>query len=327
MLPPCTLHPKFMQISLRQLRIFEAVARHSSISRAASEMHLTQPAVSMQMKQLEEHIGVRLFEKAGNKFSLTDAGAELRIHAQRLNAQTVALLAAMQQFQGVGGSILRLAVVSTANYFLPPLIATLSRQHPRMRTTLQVANHEAVLNSLINSVTDLAITGQPPESAELIAQPFKDNPLVVIAPPEHRLATQKSISMNEFSAETLVVRESGSGTRAAVERHFADHGQTPLNGCELNTNEAIKQAVQAGLGLAVVSVQTIELELETRRLVILPVEGFPILRRWYLVHRDRRLSAAAAAFRELLLAPLDFDKIMAVGSKSGKPLRATKITR
>ena len=265
-----------------------------------------------------------LFEKAGNKFSLTDAGAELRNHAQRFAAQAVTLIAAMQQFQGVDVGILRLSVVSTANYFLPPLIATLSKQHPRMRITLQVANHEAVLNSLIDSVTDLAITGQPPESAELIAQPFKDNPLVVIAPPDHRLARQHSVSMNELSAETLVVRESGSGTRAAIERHFADHGQTPFTGCELNTNEAIKQAVQAGLGLAVVSVQTIELELETQRLVILPVEGFPILRRWYLVHRERRLSAAAAAFRDLLLAPLDFDKIMKMSSKSSKPPRAVR---
>lgn len=291
-----------MQITLRQLRIFEAVARHSSISRAAKEMHLTQPAVSMQVKQLEEQVGVPLLQKSGKRISLTDAGYELRAHAKQFAAQSVALIAAMQQFQGVDRALLRLAVVSTANYFLPPLIAKLTGRHPGIRVTLQVANREAVLDSMMNNITDLVITGQPPESSELMAQPFMDNPLVVIASPSHHMAGLKHVSMSQFAKETLVVREAGSGTRAAIERHFADYGMTPIAGCELNTNEAIKQAVQACLGLAVVSAQTIELELETRRLVKLSVEGFPIVRRWYIVNRrDRRLSAAALAFRDILL--------------------------
>jgi DNA-binding transcriptional LysR family regulator len=292
-----------MHITLRQLRIFEAVARFSSISRAAAELHLTQPAVSMQVKQLEDQIGLPLLEQIGKRLFLTEAGAELRIHAQRFAAQSLELTAAMDQFRDLQRGWLRLAVVSTANYFLPPLIASLSDRHPGMRISLQVANRESVLAALADNRADLAITGQPPESADLIAQPFMDNPLVVIAAPTHALAAAGPIPMARLARETLVVREPGSGTRAAIERHFAEHGLEYLPGCELNTNEAIKQAVQAGLGLGVVSAQTIELELETRRLVILAVEGFPLIRRWYIVHRcEKRLSAAALAFRELLLA-------------------------
>jgi len=292
-----------MHITLRQLRIFEAVARFNSISRAASELHLTQPAVSMQVKQLEDQIGLPLLEQIGKRLFLTEAGAELRTHAQRFAAQILEMNAAMDQFRDLQRGWLRIAVVSTANYFLPPLVVSLSEKHPGMRISLQVANRESVLAALADNRTDLAITGQPPERADLVAQHFMDNPLVVIAAPTHALASAGEISMTRLARETLVVREPGSGTRAAIERHFAEHGLDYLPGCELNTNEAIKQAVQAGLGLGIVSAQTIGLELETRRLVVLAVEGFPLIRRWYIVHRrEKRLSAAALAFRDLLLA-------------------------
>jgi DNA-binding transcriptional LysR family regulator len=294
-----------MHITLRQLRIFEAVARFSSISRAANELHLTQPAVSMQVKQLEDQIGLPLLEQIGKRLYLTEAGAELRTHAQRFAAQTIEMTAAMDQFRELQRGWLRIAVVSTANYFLPPLIVRLTERHPGMRISLQVANRESVLAALADNRTDLAITGQPPESADLIAQHFMDNPLVVIAAPTHPLAGAVSIPMARLAREPLVVREPGSGTRAAFERHFSEHGLEYLPGCELNTNEAIKQSVQAGLGLGIVPLQTIDLELEARRLVVLPVEGFPLIRRWYIVHRcEKRLSAAALAFRELLLAQI-----------------------
>jgi DNA-binding transcriptional LysR family regulator len=292
-----------MHITLRQLRIFEAVARHSSISRAATEMHMTQPAVSMQMKQLEEQIGLPLIEQIGKRLIITEAGAELRQHAHRISAQLVDLNSAMEQFRGLERGMLRLAVVSTANYFLPRLIAQFTERHPGVRISLQVANREAVLGALADNRTDLAITGRPPDDVGVIAQPFMSNPLLVIAPPSHPLATQARIPITRLAEEIMVVREPGSGTRAAMDRHFASHGVEYQPGCELGTNEAIKQAVQAGLGLGLVSQQTIELELETRRLVVLPVETFPILRHWYIVHRnDKRLSAASQAFRALLLA-------------------------
>ena len=292
-----------MHITLRHLRIFEAVANCGSISRAAAELHLTQPAVSMQMKQLEEQIGLPLLEQVGKRMFLTEAGQELRGHARDIAARMVGLNAAMDQFRGLERGLLRLAVVSTANYFLPRLIADFNRLHPGVRVSLQVANREFVLSALADNSTDLAITGQPPDSLDVVAQNFMDNPLVVIAAPGHPLASLPAIPLQRMVQETLVVRESGSGTRAAMERLFATQRLAYRAGCEFGTNEALKQAVRAGLGLGVVSAQTIELELMARCLVVLPVEGFPIVRQWYVVHRThKRLSAAARTFRELLLA-------------------------
>ena len=292
-----------MHITLRQLRIFEAVARHSSISRAASELHLTQPAVSMQIKQLEEQIGLPLIDQIGKRLFLTEAGLELRGHAQKIAGNMADLNAAMDQFRDLERGILRLAVVSTANYFLPPLIANFHSKYPGVRISLAVENREAVLAALADNRTDLAITGHPPGEIDVVAQRFMDNPLVVIAPPDHRLAAQSHLSGTQLGEETLVVREPGSGTRAAMERYFADLGVEYRPGCELSTNEAIKQAVQAGLGLGIVPAQTIELERHAGRLTILGVEGFPIIRHWFVVHRtDKRLSSAAQAFRASLLA-------------------------
>jgi DNA-binding transcriptional LysR family regulator len=291
-----------MHITLRQLRIFECVARHGSMSRAAEELHLTQPAVSMQIKQLEEQLDVPLLEQNGRRLYLTEAGEELRGHAQRFAAQTIALQTAMDQFRGLERGLLRIAVVSTANYFLPPLIAAYSSRHPGIRVSLQVGNRESVLASLAEHRADIAITGEPPVGVDLEATRFMDNPLVMIAPPSHVLARAEHVRLARLREERLVMREAGSGTRAAIERHFAEHAVEFVVGCELNTNEAIKQAVQAGLGLGVVSLQTIALELETRRLAVLPVEGFPIKRYWFIVHRrDKRLSAASQAFRDLML--------------------------
>ena len=198
-----------MHITLRQLRIFEAVARHSSVSRAATELHLTQPAVSMQLKQLEEQIGLPLIEQIGKRMVITEAGLELRNHAERFAAQTEALRAAMDQFRGLERGLLRLAVVSTANYFLPRLIASLSDKHPGIRISLQVVNRDAVLAALADNRTDLAITGQPPSGADLEAQHFMDNPLVVIAAPGHPLAQEREIALARLSRETLVMREPG----------------------------------------------------------------------------------------------------------------------
>jgi DNA-binding transcriptional LysR family regulator len=299
-----------MHITLRHLRIFEAVARLGSISRAAGELHLTQPAVSMQMKQLEEQIGLPLVEQIGRRICLTEAGQMLRVHACDIADRMAQLNASMEQFRGLERGLLRLAVVSTANYFLPALIAEFNARHPGVRISLQVGNRAFVLSALAESRTDLAITGQPPEGVDLEAQNFKANPLVVIASPTHPLAGQAHVSMARLAEEVLVMREPGSGTRAAAERHFAGLGLTMRAGCEFGTNEAIKQAVRAGLGVAIVSAQTIELELQTRCLAVLPVEGFPILRQWYVVHRTQhRLSAAAATFRDMLLALDPADRV------------------
>ncbi len=291
-------------ITFRQLSIFEAVARHGSISRAANELNLTQPAVSMQVKQLEDQIGLKLIEQIGKRMCLTEAGQVLRTHAGRISAQMGELETAMEAFHGLERGVLRLAVVSTANYFLPERIAAFTQRHPGVRVSLAVVNRDAVLVALAENRTDLAITGQPPQTADVIARNFMDNPLVVIAPPNHPLANAEKVPLRRLAEETIVLREPGSGTRATVERYLSEHRIAYRPGCELSSNEATKQAVQAGLGLAIVPAQTLELELETRRLVVLPVEGFPLIRHWYVLHRsDKTLSAAGEAFRALLLAP------------------------
>lgn len=284
------------------MNIFEAVGRLGSISRAAAELNLTQPAVSMQVKQLEEQIGLPLIDLIGKRLVLTEAGEVLLGHARGIAAKLTDLKAAMDQFRGLERGILRIAVVSTVSYFLPRLIKDFAKSHPGVRINLQVANRDAVLAALAEKRTDLAITGRPPGSADVVARHVMDNPLVVIAEPRHALAERDRVPMHLLGEEVMVAREQGSGTQAAAERFFAEHGIEYRAACEVSGNEGVKQAVQAGLGLGIVPAQTIELELETRRLAVLPVEGFPIKRKWYLLHRaDGRLPLASQAFCDLLI--------------------------
>ena len=205
--------------------------------------------------------------------------------------------------KGLGRGKLTLSVVNTANYFTPQLLATFCRQYPQINVNLQVANRDAVLKQLSDNATDMAIMGKPPEGLDLMAISFLDNPLVVIASPDHTLASLQNIKFSQLSAETFLSREKGSGTRSAMERIFSQHGVQPRISMEMETNEAIKQAVQAGMGLGILSLHSIELELETHRLVVLDVEHFPLMRHWYVAHRsNKRLSSAASAFKEFLLS-------------------------
>ena len=285
------------------MSIFEAVGRLGSISRAAAELNLTQPAVSMQVKQLEEQIGLPLIDLIGKRLVLTEAGQVLLGHAREIAAKVTDLKAAMDEFRDLERGILRIAVVSTVSYFLPKLIKDFSKNHPGVRINLQVANRDAVLAALFEKRTDLAITGRPPESADVVARHVMDNPLVVIAEPHHALAGRDHLPMHLLGEEVMIAREQGSGTQAAAERFFAEHGVEYRAGCEVSGNEAVKQAVQAGLGLGIVPAQTIELELETKRLAVLLVEGFPIQRKWFLLYRaGGRLPLASQAFCDLLLS-------------------------
>jgi DNA-binding transcriptional LysR family regulator len=291
-----------LHLTFRQLSVFEAVARNLSFSRAAQELHLSQPAVSMQIKQLEENVGISLFEQLGKKIFLTEAGRELyhysRVIAQQLNE----VEAVLSELKGLKRGKLKISVASTANYFAPQLLATFSQRLPTVTVSLDVTNRQALLQQLANNEMDMAIMGQPPDGLDLVAESFMDNPLVVIAPVNHPLARKKAIALARMQEETFLMREEGSGTRIAMERYFEAHGVRINTGMEMSSTEAIKQAVQAGLGLGVVSLNTVELELETKRLKVLDVEGLPIRRHWYIVHRkDKRLSASALAFKNFLL--------------------------
>ncbi|OGS98271.1 MAG: transcriptional regulator [Gallionellales bacterium RIFCSPLOWO2_12_FULL_59_22] len=291
-----------LNFTLRQLQVFEKVASHLNYSRAAEELYLSQPAVSMQIKQLEGHIGLPLFEQMGKKIFLTEAGRELFHYSRNIAQQLAEMEVVFDEMKGLGKGRLTLSVVNTANYFTPQLLAKFCRLHPNINVTLQVANRAAVLKQLADNSTDLAVMGRPPEGLDIDAEPFMDNPLVVIAAPEHPLARLKRVRFSQLAPETFLSREPGSGTRSAMERVFAQHSIQPHIGMEMETNEAIKQAVRAGMGLGILSLHSIELELETKRLAVVNVEDFPLLRHWFVVHRaNKRLSGAAAAFKEFLL--------------------------
>lgn len=291
-----------MNITFRQLRVFRAVARHLSFTRAAEELYLTQPAVSMQIKQLEEVVGIALFEQVGKKIFLTEAGREMYHYARAIDQQLTEAETVLESLKGIKHGRLVIGVASTVNYFATRLLAEFSRRNDGVTISLDVTNREGVLAQLETNDCDLVLMGRPPEELDLTAEPFMENPLVVIASPNHRLVAQRNIPLSELQQETFVVREPGSGTRIAMERFFAEKGVQFSTGMELSSNEAIKQAVQARLGLAIVSLHTLELELEAQRLVVLDVEGFPIRRRWYVVHRKaKRLSPVAQAFKSFVL--------------------------
>lgn len=291
-----------LHFTLRQLQVFEKVASHLNYSRAAEELFLTQPAVSMQIKQLEGHIGLPLFEQMGKKIFLTQAGSELFHYARSISQQMAEMETIFAEMKGGGYGKLTLSVVNTANYFTPRLLARFCQRHPDINVILQVANRDAVLRQLADNSTDLAIMGKPPDDLDINFEPFMDNPLVVIAQPGHPLAGIKHIKFAQLAEQTFLSREKGSGTRSAMERVFARHHVQPRISMEMETNEAIKQAVQAGMGLGILSLHSIELELETGRLVVLDVENFPLTRLWFIAHRNnRRLTMAASAFKTFLL--------------------------
>jgi len=291
-----------LHLTLRQLRVFEAVARHASFSRAAEELHLSQPAVSMQVKQLEENVGMPLLEQQGKRTVLTEAGREIYDLSRRIANQIDQTEENLAQLRGDTGGRLRLAVVGTANYFVPQLVTAFRAANPDVTVSLTVNNRASVVNTLAFNERDIAIVGDLPPAADLDGTPFMENHLVVIAPPHHGLAGRGRVPMERLKQEVFLTREPGSSSRAAMEDIFASHGMSFATGMEMSSNESIKQAVQAGLGLGILSLHTVALELETRRLEVLPVEGFPVVRQWHIAHRTgKRLPAVAEKFRRFVV--------------------------
>lgn len=291
-----------MSFTLRQLMLFEAVARHSSFTRASEELHLTQPAVSTQIKQLEDDVGLPLFEHMGKKIYLTAAGREMYEFARTIDRQFSDIRTVLDDLKGIRRGVLNISVTSTAKYFAPYLLAAFCKRYPDITVNLDVTNRAMLLRQLADNVPDMAIMGTPPPEADLIADSFMSNPLVIIAPPDHPLAHGGRIPLHELQEHEFIVREKGSGTRNAVERFLEQRGVKIKPAMEMSRNEAIKHAVMAGLGLGIVSIHTLEMEFKLRRLVVLDVESFPVIKDWYLVHRTgKRFSAAAQAFKEFIL--------------------------
>ena len=289
-------------VTLRQLQIFEAVVRLGGYTRAGEALHLTQPTVSMQIKKLSETLGHPLVERAGRHIHPTAAGRDVYAAAQEILGRMVALGNSASEFEGVVKGELRIAVITTAKYFMPHLLGAFIARHPRVKPRLTVTNRAEVLKRLGTNEDDLLIMGQVPQGLAVEAHPFIDNELVVVAPPGHPLCGARSIALKQLSRERFLVRESGSGTRQAVERLFSEHGLEIEPYMDLGSSEAIKQGVMAGLGISVLSRHNLRLELAGNSIAILDVNGFPLRRRWYAVHlRGRKLSLAARTFLDFIL--------------------------
>lgn len=291
-----------LNLTFRQLKVFESAARHLSYTRAAEELHLSQPGVSMQIKQLEESVGLPLFEQIGKKMHLTTAGREVYAYSQSIGHLLDEAEVVLEELKGVSSGKLAISVATTASHFATRLLAAFSERYEGVTISLDITNRASLRDQLDRNEPDLVIMGQPPEGVDVESETFMENPLVMIAPANHPLVKEKNIPLKQFENELFVVRESGSGTRGAIQRFFDEHGVSFHTGIEMSSNEAIKQAVEAGLGLGIVSIHTLELELETKRLVMLDVEDFPIKRHWHIVQRSgKRLSPLAQTFKQFVL--------------------------
>ena len=291
-----------LNLTFRQLKVFESAARHLSYTRAAEELHLSQPGVSMQIKQLEESVGLPLFEQIGKKMHLTTVGHEIYAYSQSIGHLLDEAEEVLEALKGVSRGRLSISVATTASHFTTRLLAAFSQRYEGVTISLDITNRESLKHQLENNEPDMVIMGQPPEGVDVQSETFMENPLVMIAPANHPLVKDRNIPLKRFEDEHFVVRESGSGTRSAIQRFFNEHGVSFHTGIEMSSNEAIKQAVEAGLGLGIVSIHTLEMGLGNRRLVILNVEDFPIKRHWHIVQRNgKRLSPLAQTFKQFVL--------------------------
>ncbi len=288
--------------TLQQLRLYEAVARHRSYTRAAEELHLSQPAVHIQVKRLEENMGLPLIETLGKKLLLTRAGEEVYDAALGVMTRLETLSGILTDMKGKVGGPLKVAVVTSAKFFMPQFLGRFVREYPEVQPLLTVTNRGRVLERLSGNLDDFVVLGQIPENMEVIAQAFMENPLVLAAHPEHPLVGERSIRVDRLAGERLLLREPGSGTRSATERLFAEHKLALTPYMELGSGEAIKQAIMANLGVSILPLGSLELELETGRIVLLDIAGLPLRRKWHAVHLDgKRLGLTARVFLDFLL--------------------------
>ena len=287
--------------TLRQLKVFESVARHLSYSRAAEELHLTQPAVSTQVAKLEDLAGNTLFEQLGKKVYLTPAGEELLRIGRAIIVQFDEAENAMAQFRGICGGRLNVGVISAGDYFFPRLLVDFAGRHPGVTLNFTVHNREGLLSHIAGNLTDLAIMVRPPADADVVALPFAPHPYVIVAAPTHPLAGLR-VSRERLMQEAFVVREKGSDTWNSMEDGFGEHLKRLNVAMEIRSTETIKQAVMAGMGVSFLSAHTVSRELSSGSLCVLDVEDFPLMLHWYVVHlRHKRLLPVTQAFKDFLL--------------------------
>ena len=289
--------------TLRQLKVFEAVARLLSFSRAAEELHLTQPAVSTQVKKLEAHAGLALFEQFGKKIYLTAAGAELLDIGRGIIQQFEAAESAMTQLKGVSGGKLNVAVISAGDYFFPRLLVEFIGRHKGVVLNFTVHNREGLLAQMAANLADLAIMVRPPQEPGMVSEAFAPHPYVIVAAPGHGLVSQRNINMARLLQELFVVREKGSDTWHSMQEGFGEQIARLKIAMEIKSTETIKQAVMAGMGIGFLSAHTIGQEIRNGSLKLLDVQGFPLMLNWYVVQRQhKRLPPVAQAFKDFLLS-------------------------
>lgn len=292
-----------MNVTFRQLKVFLEVARCGSMSQAAETLHLTPPAVSMQMRDLESQVGLPLFDRVGRQISLSTAGEYFVVHAKRLVGALKEADDAMARFKKLESGTLTIGLVSTAKYFVPRLLAIFRQEHPGVDVRLSVAgNREALVAMMQAGEVDLSVMGRPPKEIETRSEVFAAHPMVFVAPPDHPLLTRGRLPTSALEPYPFIVREQGSGTRNAMQRFFAEKRFEPRITMEMSSNETIKQAVMAGMGLSFLSLHTVGLELKAKLLVLLDIEGTPLVRTWNIVYlQSKVLSPSAEAFRYFII--------------------------
>lgn len=288
--------------TLRQIDTFIEVARQQSVSRAAEILHVTQPAVSMQLRQLEEAIDLSLIEQTGRGITLTEAGQDFLQYAIAAVAQLKQMEDAMAEWRGVKKGRVDLAVVSTAKYFVPMLLVRFRQKLPGIEVTLHIRNRDNIMALLARNEVDLVIMGRAPDNIDCEATVFATNPLGFVSSAEHPLSRRRNAPMSILDGQDFVVREKGSGTRQAMERVLAENNINPNIVMEMPSNETIKQAVMAGMGLSFLSLRTIRHELASGHIVLLDIEGLPLIRHWHVTHlASKRLSPAAQELKTFFI--------------------------
>jgi LysR family transcriptional regulator, low CO2-responsive transcriptional regulator len=291
-----------MHLTLQQLKLFESVYRNNSFTRAAEELHLTQPAISIQLKRLEEQVGVELFEHVGKKIFPTSAGKAVYQASIDILQRVSNLKSTIEEIKGIIKGPLQISVVTTAKYFMPHLLGSFLKKYAEVEPKLKFTNRAKVVERLLNNKDDFVVMGQIPKDEKLVSYPFLKNILVLVASPSHSLATKKKLHLKDLAGERFLVRESGSGTRLVFDRRLKEEGLEIEPYMELGSSEAIKQGVMAGLGLAVLSIHSLRVEKEAGKLIVLDVKGFPLERRWFAVHlKDKKLSLTADTFLKYIL--------------------------
>jgi molybdate transport repressor ModE-like protein len=289
------------ELTLRQLRALAAVQKHRSVTAAAKQLHLTQPAVTLQIRNLQSLAGLPLIQRTGDGMLLTDAGREVLALCERIEAAIASCATALEMMAGKTAGRVSIGAVSTAKYFVPFAISGFSRLHPNVDIALTIGNRQEISAALRGYDLDFAIMGRPPVDIDMNVHLIGDHPHVIIAPTAHRLARKPRLALRELEGETFLTREPGSGTRGLMEQLFESAGVRPKIGMAMSSNETIKQAVIAGLGIAFISAHTVATELDERRLVTLDVDGLPIVRQWFvLARKDKVLLPPAQAMLDFL---------------------------